>query len=198
MRYSQAHKSTTRARIVAAAAEAFRAQGLAGAGIADIMARVGLTHGGFYAHFASKAALAAASIEAGMAAMRAQLLHGLDKPLGVAALAQVVGRYLSRRHRDDTARGCPMPYLLGDVTRGTGPVRSAFTQSFSELVDELEVHVSEQPGMSARDGALALIAIMVGAMTLARAVNDAEVSERILRAARRFALAGLAAREDKP
>lgn len=202
MRYAPDHKPATRARIVAAAGKVLLGQGLAGAGVHQVMARAGLTHGGFYAHFQSRDALIAEALEALLEERRGQLVAGLDELRGEARLAQVVGRYLNRHHRDNAEEGCPLPALGGELARADAELRARFERGLAALADEIAAPQDEDedaeasegagagPGASLEERALATLALCAGGVMLSRAVGDGELSDRILRACRRFALAG--------
>lgn len=202
MRYAPDHKPATRARIVAAAGKVLLEQGLAGAGVHQVMARAGLTHGGFYAHFQSRDALIAEALEALLEERRGQLVAGLDELRGEARLAQVVGRYLNRHHRDNAEEGCPLPALGGELARADAELRARFERGLAALADEIAAPQDEDedaeasegagagPGASLEERALATLALCAGGVMLSRAVGDGELSDRILRACRRFALAG--------
>ncbi len=211
MRYAPDHKPATRARIVAAAGRVLLDQGLAGTGVHQVMARAGLTHGGFYGHFQSRDALIAEALEALLEERRGQLVAGLDELRGEARLAQVVGRYLNRHHRDNAAAGCPLPALGGELARADPELRARFERGLAALADEIAAPRDEDgapqpagatadaidgagagagPGASLEERALATLALCAGGVMLSRAVGDGELSDRILRACRRFALAG--------
>jgi TetR/AcrR family transcriptional repressor of nem operon len=191
MRYSLDHKPATRARIVAAAGRVLLDKGLAGVGVHQVMARAGLTHGGFYAHFRSRDALIAEALEALLEERRGQLVAGLDELRGEQRLAQVVGRYLNRHHRDNADAGCPLPALGGEVARADPELKRCFERGLAALADEIANEIAARPGAAApEERALATLALCAGGVMLSRAVGDGELSDRILRACRRFALAG--------
>ncbi|MEE8546411.1 MAG: TetR/AcrR family transcriptional regulator, partial [Alphaproteobacteria bacterium] len=203
MRYAPDHKPATRARIVAAAGRVLLDQGLAGTGVHQVMARAGLTHGGFYGHFQSRDALIAEALEALLEERRGQLVAGLDELRGEARLAQVVGRYLNRHHRDNAAAGCPLPALGGELARADPELRARFERGLAALADEIAAPRDEDgapqpagatadaidgagagagPGASLEERALATLALCAGGVMLSRAVGDGELSDRILRA----------------
>jgi TetR/AcrR family transcriptional repressor of nem operon len=192
MPYTKAHKARTRARIVAAAARAFREHGVEGVAIADIMRDAGLTHGGFYAHFPNKDALLGEAAQRGLAETRDEFLAGAVAANPEAPLAEIIRRYVSRGHRDDAAGGCAMPALAGELAREPEEVRHAFTDAFEELASGIAEHCPGATVEARRDAALALTAGMVGSIALARAVDDLILSDRILLATRRFLTGALA------
>jgi TetR/AcrR family transcriptional repressor of nem operon len=188
MRYRDDHKHQTRERIMAAAGRVFRQHGYAAAGVDAVMKEAGLTHGGFYAHFPSKAALLSAMLEQALQHYRERLVRGLDDRTGVEWLRAVVRRYLSRTHRDAAEEGCAMPALISELSRAPADARHTFTQYLRIWCAEFEPKVPSGPGEDAADRALATIALSVGGLALARAVDDPALSDRILRACRRLAV----------
>jgi len=169
-----------REKILEVAGRLFRERGYDGIGVADIMKRAGLTHGGFYGHFPSKEDLAA-EITARSVGREGWLerLTGKANP----SLGDVVRRYLTRRHRDDAGQGCLFAALGSDAARQPRSVRRAFTEGLRRRVDALTPLMPRRSEAARRQEALALIAGLVGALTLARAVDDTQLSDEILEAA---------------
>ncbi|MBR7620955.1 TetR/AcrR family transcriptional regulator [Phenylobacterium sp. 20VBR1] len=183
MRYSEDHKAETRDRVVKAAANAMRRLGPDRVSVAEIMSEVGLTHGGFYAHFKSKDALVGAAVEAAFAQSRWRLgkLALNDDPQ--ILLAGLVDFYVSADHRDHPERGCPIALLSSDIPRQGLPAREAFDAGVHGLI---EVIATRLPGGEERLGlAGSLLAEMAGAVALSRAVSDPELSDRLLAESRR-------------
>ena len=178
MRYGEDHKAETRERVVRAAANAMRRLGPDRVSVADVMSEVGLTHGGFYAHFKSKDALVGAAVEAAFAQSRWRLtqlaLH--DDPQ--VLLAGLVDFYVSADHRDHPERGCPIALLSSDIPRQGAPGREAYDAGVHGLI---EVIATRLDGGEERLGlAGSLLAEMAGAVALSRAVSDPELSDRLL------------------
>ncbi|WP_422777770.1 TetR family transcriptional regulator [Pseudomonas mediterranea] len=181
MRYSPGLTAARYQTILEEASRLFRAKGIAGASIAEVMKAAGLTHGAFYAHFDSKDALACASIGRAMdelALKLEQTIAGSDTPKEA-----VLALYLSKQHRDHPEAGCAMPALAVEVAREPG-MRRAFTRRVVEMIASFRSSLPWQRGRSREDQAISFVATMVGAMVLARAVDDQPLSDRILRAAR--------------
>ena len=183
MRVSREQAAQTRDRIVEVASALFRAKGFGGVGVADIMKGAALTHGGFYGHFGSKDALAVEASQRALAASAARwqriVAETRDKPYPA-----LIENYLSARHCGDPASGCALSALGTDAARGSASLRGAFAEGLQRLVDIL---AEALPGFSKparRRKAVAAMATMVGAVTLARAVGDPALSEEILDAAR--------------
>ena len=188
---SPQRKAETRQRIVAAAGRRFRAAGLEGAGVAEIMAAAGLTHGGFYAHFANKAELASAALAAALAEGRALWLAELDGLAAEDAYRLILGRYLCRAHRDSPGGGCVMAALASELARQDAGTRSTFEAGFIKTIQALEPYMPEAGGVPRRERALATIALVLGGLLLGRMVESAELSDAVLLACRRAALKAL-------
>jgi TetR/AcrR family transcriptional regulator, transcriptional repressor for nem operon len=192
MPLSKEHKQQTRERIVRTAARVFRAEGVHGIGIADLMKQAGLTHGGFYAHFPSKDALVAESCAQGMTESSEQLFAQADAAPPSERLRAIIRGYLSRSHRDTPDTGCVIAALATDVAREPLPVRSAFTQALTQYARRLTRYFPRRPDEATAhpdepdERALLLLSGMVGALLMARAVDDPNLSDHILLAARRF------------
>ena len=183
---SATHKARTRARIVEAAARAFRERGVETVAIADVMHAAGLTHGGFYAHFPNKDALVAAATARGLIDSRQEFVAEAAAANPEAPLREVIRRYVSRSHRDHPAEGCAMPALAAEIAREPSEVRRAFTSALEEYVTQLMEYVPGDTPEDRRDAALVLAAGMAGAVAISRAVDDPHLSDRLLLAARRF------------
>ncbi|MEO8524503.1 MAG: TetR/AcrR family transcriptional regulator [Caldimonas sp.] len=180
-------KAETRERIVRAAASAIRRHGYAGTGVAEVMADAGLTHGGFYAHFASRETMlaeAAGSAGADGVAQLARIAAAAPAGQGLSALVQA---YLSDRHVDLPERGCPLAASASELRRQAPAVRHAATARIKELVDLLERHGGAWGEPAGHDRALAQLSGLVGAMIIARAVDDPVLSRSVREAAARAA-----------
>src|SRR5260221_7440288 len=126
MRYDADHKARTRARVLREAAKAIRAEGPHRIGVAGVMAKAGLTHGGFYAHFSSKEDLVATALAQMFDEALATFETLTAKETPDAALRAYVDFYLSRWHRDALDAGCPLPSLSADLPRLGVPAREQF------------------------------------------------------------------------
>jgi TetR/AcrR family transcriptional repressor of nem operon len=180
MRYDAEHKERTRARVLREAAKAIRAEGPHRIGVAGIMAKAGLTHGGFYAHFRSKDDLVAAALTEMFdeALTTFETLTAKEAP--DAALRAYVDFYLSRRHRDAVDAGCPLPSLSADLPRLGVPARERFELGVAGLTAALSGLLSTLGHPGAEGLASSVLAELVGALSLARAVADPARSDAIL------------------
>ena len=178
-----AAKEASHERIVAVAARAIRQTGYAGTGVADIMKQAGLTHGAFYAHFESRdAMLAEAADRAGAESVAAAAAAVAQVP-PAQALEAMLRLYLSQAHVASAELGCPAAALCSEMPRQAPEVRRAATRHIKEMVDLVARQSPDwgQPG--AHEQALFTVATMVGAVVLARAVDDAGLSDAICQAA---------------
>jgi TetR/AcrR family transcriptional regulator, transcriptional repressor for nem operon len=176
-------KEVTHERIVDAAARAIRRSGYDGTAVADIMKDAGLTHGGFYAHFASREAmLAEAADRAGAEAVAASASIAAAVP-PEQALQTLLRAYLSREHVDNAEKGCPVVALGSETPRQAPEVRRAATRRIKEMIDVVARQSPDwgQPG--AHEKALVTVATMVGALLLARAVDERSLSDALRKAA---------------
>lgn len=180
MKVSREQAAKNRERILDEAAMQFRAQGFGGIGLSDLMKNIGLTHGGFYGHFSSKDDLMVAACNR---AADSTLAEWERRALGAKdPLAAITAAYLSPAHRDHPEQGCLMAALGPEVSRQGPAVRRAVTDRFSAIIGMLTKFMPGTARAAKRRKALATFAGMVGAMVLARAVDDPELSEEILQA----------------
>lgn len=175
MKVSKAKAAEHRARIVREAGRLFRARGFDGVGVAEIMQAAGLTHGGFYGHFASKGALAAEACAQTFADSAARLP---EEEGDAAGLLAYLDGYLSARHRDRPASGCAMAAYGTEVPRQEAPLQSAFTGGVERFAASIESRLpggASKPAKAARRArALAILSAMIGGLTLARATAKAD------------------------
>jgi len=184
MRVSREQAAENRDRIVDAAGRLFRERGFDGIGVANLMKAAGLTHGGFYGNFESKEDLAVEACER-VLARTAETWPALAAKDPEAPLKGLLEQYLTARHRDRPGEGCIYAALAADVARQSSPaLRRTFTAGLRPLIDTLVRIVPGRSRATRRQKALASLSAMVGALILARAVDDAELSDEILAAAR--------------
>ena len=179
MKVSREQAAANHERIVDAAAQLFRKRGFEGVAVADLMKEVGLTHGGFYGHFSSKEELMAeASARALTESLEgwsrlAERTH--ENPLPALAKA-----YLTRGHRDNPGAGCLLAALGPEVSRQGPAVRRAVTEYVRSACDLLGKLVPGRSRAARRQKVIATYATLVGAMVMARAVDDPALSQEIL------------------
>jgi TetR/AcrR family transcriptional regulator, transcriptional repressor for nem operon len=175
-RTAGSRKEVTHERIVEAAARAIRRSGYDGTSVADIMKDAGLTHGGFYAHFASREAMLVEAADCAGAESVATLAHVAAAAPPREALRALVSAYLSKAHVESVETGCPIAALGSEMPRQAPKVRRAATRRIKEMIDLVARQSPDwgQPGGHER--ALVTLSTMVGALVLARAVDDPKLS----------------------
>lgn len=192
MRVSRVQAEENRQTVINVASRLFRAHGFDGIGLKDLMAGAGMTQGAFYKQFESKDDLAAQ-------ASRRALEDALGRWSKAAAsrpddpLAAVIDFYLSEGHCAERADGCPVVALGSDAARQGPDVRASFEAGIKEYLALLSGWIGGADGAAADSEAMAVLSTMVGAVLLARAVNDKEMSKRVLEAAARSVTAQVAA-----
>jgi TetR/AcrR family transcriptional repressor of nem operon len=182
VRYPSGHREQTHARILRAAAELFRAEGIAATGVDRVMARAGLTAGGFYAHFRSKDALVASAVDAAAEASRERWFGRFDELRGETWARAFVETYLSEAHRDDRSGGCILPSLGAEVGHAGRSARLRFEQRLRGMLDFIQAQMRSELSADRQD-VIAAIATCVGGLLLARAVPSPELSTKILASA---------------
>src|SRR5262245_34386690 len=177
MRVSRQKAVENRQRIVDAAARLFRDEGFDGVGVDAIMKAAELTHGGFYGHFSSKNAL-----------MAEAMAHAVERSAAwqerLGSVSELVTSYLSDRHRADRANGCAVAALGADAARQSPGLRKAITAGIRRQLDRIVTLLERGTPAARRRRAIATYAGMVGAITLARAVDDPALAREILTATR--------------
>lgn len=179
MGHSQAAKAESREKVLRIAARRIREEGMTRPGVADLMNEAGLTHGGFYKHFASREDLmgqaAALALADGEAKMAEAARRDPDEPR-----SGLIDAYLSARHRDAPGTGCALVTLGAAAGRGDAELREAYEkQVLSYLALIGEAAQGDDPGEARADAMLTLSAL-VGALLISRAVSDPELSDEFL------------------
>jgi len=185
MRQSKVEKAKTHERIVAIASKRFREEGLAGIGIADLMKEAGLTVGGFYKHFGSRDALVAEAVGRALELWKRQVDAAAagGPPVSYESL---VDEYLSEAHRDHPGIGCPVGALAGDLGRSDKRTRALVSRKIRDNIELLATLIrnrNKTDGRSARSQAVLTYCALAGAIGMARAVSDEELSREILKTA---------------
>ncbi len=186
MRYHPAHKDATRRRILDAAGRTFRERGVSESGVDEVMRRAGLTHGGFYAHFEGKDDLIASACSAAFEAAIPNLDRIAAASTRTARVRLLVESYLAVRHRDNRGTGCFVVAVGADMVRLQGAARAGYARAFAEHLDRLgaALRLSRDPQKN-REQVTLLMSSLVGALLLARAIEDPERSAAVLCAMRR-------------
>jgi len=181
MKVSRERMAENRRRILDAASRLFRDRGFDAVSVAEVMKAAGLTHGGFYGHFSSKDDLVAQTLDHVFGAGAA----------GGGDLRAFVDDYLSARHRDNAAGGCPTAGLAADIRHQTPAARSAMTEGLRSQIDRVSAALPELDAADRRRAAIGSWAAMVGAVILARAIDDPRLSDEILEQTRAWINAGI-------
>ncbi|AHG40056.1 TetR family transcriptional regulator [Pseudomonas syringae CC1557] len=179
MRYALDHKAQTHQRIVKEASMRFRRDGIGATGLQPLMKALGLTHGGFYAHFKSKDDL-----------VEQALSHALDEVKGITSevfarpdsLSEFIDLYLSLASRDAPDGGCPLPSMCLELGQRDQP---------SEVTDEIILHLLELfdktlSGTGSASKSMPILSTLVGGLVLSRSAFDEELSQRILDTTRNY------------
>jgi len=188
MPYTKEHTQQSRERILACASRLFSRRGYEAVSIDGLMQEAGMTRGAFYHHFANKSEVYAAAI-----AYAAQ--HSLLSKVKAAAapghpwLGDMLQVYLNRRHVDEEPSPCPLAFLVTDVSTREPEVRAAYTQVYGELVRFMSAQLSnaETEPLSATEQALAMSAMMIGAVAIGRALDDNGLIDGLLAGCRKMA-----------
>jgi TetR/AcrR family transcriptional repressor of nem operon len=181
MRHSKTEKAKTHKRIVAIASKRFREKGLSGIGIAELMKEAGLTVGGFYKHFHSRDDLVAEAIDSAQGPWK--------RPMDAAAAGRppvtydsLVDDYLTEAHCNHPGTGCPLSALAADIGRSDKRTRALATEKVREGIELIASRIrAEKDGGAARSHAIVTYCALVGAIGVARAVSDRELSREILK-----------------
>lgn len=152
--------------------------------VSDVMEGAGMTVGGFYAHFHSKDDLMAESVSSALCQSRDSLESAAGDKTGADWLEAFSKSYLSRAHRDNPSAGCPLPATLGEMANASDAVTQALASSVETLVSDLARHEQEAGQARPREEALATLALMIGGVTLARALKETPGSDEVLKACR--------------
>lgn len=179
MGHSQADKAQSRERILKQAAELIRDTGLESVSVGKLMQSVGLTHGGFYGHFASRSDLLAQALERALedGATAAKLATDPTRP---PTYAGMVRSYLSRTHRDSRKTGCALAALSSDVSRADEDSRAVMEAYIERFVTK----VADAMGRENDEQALLAVSAMIGGLLVARVMTDPRRSDQVLRSVR--------------
>jgi TetR/AcrR family transcriptional regulator, transcriptional repressor for nem operon len=185
MGHSKASKAQTHARLVAAAAARFKERGIDGISLSDLMKDLKLTHGGFYRHFGSREDLVSEALELALMQSGERMREHLadeDKP----DLQGFVDFYLDEAHRDDRASGCAVAAMAGDAPRRSASVQAQFREHIERNLAVLgEALPPKGAPDEQRSSAIAALSTLYGALIMARAVGDSQLSSEILRTVRK-------------
>ena len=180
-------KRETRERILKSADKIARREGLRAASVPRVMKGAGLTVGGFYAHFSSKTDMDVEVIRSMLGDLPGPWLSGLEDFSGLGWVQEALERYLNVTHRDEQF-GCAYPAVLSEMVGAPDEVRHAFAESFLLRVGAFQAHVPPLAGFTARERALATLALAIGGLLFSRALRGSRMSDDMLHACRKWAL----------
>lgn len=178
-RMSEAEKQRSHGRILDAAALMFREHGIEGTSVADIMKAAGMTHGGFYRHFASKEELVAAAFNHAVDSVVSDMERETTSEAQKRDREAYIETYLSLAHVEDLGRGCPLAAMGTELARAGGAPAQAGANATARLADLLRYDLE-----SRTDQGLAAMALLIGTVTLARLTDTKRDAERTLKAGR--------------
>lgn len=182
MRVSRNQAAENRETVINVASRLFRERGFDGIGIKDLMAAAGLTQGAFYKQFASKEDLAVQAsrraLERATLRWSAATAANPEDPLGA-----IIAFYLSPTHREARMDGCPIVALGSDAARQGSDVKASFEAGIEVHLEILGRLIAKSGGKESGDKAMAILSMMIGALTLSRVVNDPDLAQAILSAA---------------
>ena len=201
MPYTAEHKQKTRQRIVECARELFNRRGFADVSIDEIMQRAGLTRGGFYNHFKAKEELYAEAVSVYLNFDPTQRWQGIEfdpQACGKASARQMVKTYLSAAHLEDIEGHCPLIALPSDTARAGPQVRQAYHGLIEHMAAMIAAGAGDRDdGAQARERGLAITALCVGGMVLARTIDQPAFAEEIRHAALALALTLIGSEAEK-
>lgn len=183
MPHTVGKKEESRARILASAGRGFRTQGYGGLGVDGIAKSAGVTSGAFYAHFPSKAAAFREAVAAGMSDLR-QGIARLQQTAGASWRTAFVDFYLGERRSCDLGESCALQSLSGEVARADGPTRADYEAELRRIIDLITDRPGGDQPATSRNEAIALLALLSGGVSMARAVADPAFGEEIAAAIR--------------
>jgi len=189
MPYTPEHRDRTRTKIIRSAQRLFNQHGFQGVSIDQIMAEAKLTRGGFYRHFSSKSDLYAEAMDCFFTNPECgNRWEGVEVDPGKGDIGpQIVRAYLSRQHFQDIEDSCPMVALPGDVARSGAAAKRAYEKALKAMIDHLQTDAS-RTGKPDRTEALAIAALCIGGMVIARASDDLAIADEVRDAAKRIAM----------
>jgi len=177
-------KERSHETILESAGRLLREKGISGARVAEVMLGAGLTVGGFYAHFESKEALVDETLRRTGESLRARLYARLEEKPEADRVTVILKRYLSGTHRDEYARGCPLPAVIGEVATTAPQHREVLEEQIEMMSSELAAYLPAGSTVTPRHLALGLVALMVGGLSLSRALRGTPLSDEVLKACR--------------
>ena len=185
MRVSKEKAAQNREQILTAAARLFREQGIGATGVDSITEDAGLTHGAVYSQFGSKEAIAAEAVQLALTRSKHLWDRMAERKGRRKVFPAIVEQYLSPAHRDQAGQGCVIAAIGSEIARQPRSVRDSFTREFKHSLEYLADLMHENNSARSTEDAIAAFVSMVGALIIARAVNDETLSDLILKSTAR-------------
>ena len=180
MNLRKMNKDASYKNIIKAAAVRLRVEGLSGAGLSSIMKDAGLTHGAFYSHFSSKEQLIAEAFEHALNKNRPRWINPAQKESWTKRLKHLAKRYLTGDHRDDLSNGCALAAFISDAARANTSFQKLYEKELYNTINAICGDPETCATQNKFDEALMFMALCIGGISLSRAVDDKQLSERIL------------------
>ncbi len=186
VRYTQGHKEESRARIIDAAGRGFRSHGYGGIGVDGLAREAGVTHGGFYGHFSSKAEAFKAAVVAGLQQLRAGV-EAVRSEQGKSWIGAFAAFYMGPKRTCTLAEACTLPSLSAEIERSDPAIRLAYQEELQRVMEAVAAGMPGESEAERNARAWVLLSLLAGGVTLARAVPDVSVAEQIAAAVRQAA-----------
>lgn len=190
MRYKPEHKAASREILLKAAGAQFRERGFGGVGVDGLAAAAGMTSGAFYKHFRSKTEVFNSVLAAGLQRLVRRLnnVAAADRSApDVSPVDEFIAAYMNERHRDAVGAGCALPALTAEAARGDAETRAVYQEGLLEAVETMIALEPLKGNRDARERALAILVLVAGGVSMARACADPQTAEWISEAARKAA-----------
>lgn len=180
-------KQQSREKILDSAARRMRVEGLDGSGIAAVMSDAGLTHGAFYSHFKNKDEMLRSALEHALLDNRQRWVGRAKKESWGQRLGRLAKRYLTPAHRRDLHNSCALAALCSEASRGDDAFKSIYEEELIKSLSALtECDFADADPQQAEE-ALAYMSLLIGSITLSRAVSSKDLSDKLLQAGKNAA-----------
>jgi len=189
-RYAPGHREEARVRILAAVGRGFRKRGYGGIGVDGLAKEAAVTSGALYGHFPSKEAAFKEAVVAGLDELRAGI-EALRAEHGVKWIEIFVDFYLGYKRTCELGDSCTLQSLTPEVQRSDSETKTAYEARMKLVADAVADGLTGADAADRKQRAWALLAILTGGVTLARAVEDQATSDTIAAAVRKTALAAV-------
>ncbi len=180
-------KQQSRDRILTSAARRMREEGLDGSGIAAVMSDAGLTHGAFYSHFKNKDEMLLAALENALDENRQRWISKPAKESWMQRLSRLAKRYLTAAHRNELANSCALATLSSEAARSDTEFKQSYEQELIKTLSAVCGDDFNSADAQKQEQALAFMSLIIGSMTLSRAVHSKELSDHLLEAGKNLA-----------